>query len=204
MILYVLDLLGVVVFAVSGALAAGRKNLDWVGVVVLAIVTAIGGGTLRDILLNREAVFWIADPTYLWVILASAFLTIGFVNVLKPRMKFLLVADALGLALFTIIGAQVAEAEGAAPLVVAVMGILTGVAGGVFRDILVNEIPLLFRPQEPIYSVAALAGVTTYLLLQAFGLSVTTSSLLAIGLIALLRLAAIFYRIQLPTFRVPE
>ena len=204
MTLYILDLLGVAVFAVSGALAAGRKNLDWVGVLVLSVVTAIGGGTLRDLLLNRDTVFWIADPTYLWVIIATTFLTIGFFRLFKPAFKHLLVADALGLALFTILGAQIAEVEGATPLVIVVMGITTGVAGGILRDILLNEIPLLFRSDEPLYSVAALVGVLLYLLLQQLGLDTLTSSLFGMVLITLVRLAAIFYKIQLPTFRVTE
>lgn len=171
MIIYILSLLGVAVFAISGALAAGRKGLDWVGVVALAVVTSLGGGTIRDILLNRKAIFWIEDPAYLWIIFPAACFTIAYVRFLKPPMNALLIADALGLALFTIVGAQVAEAENAAALVVIVMGILTGVAGGVIRDVLSSEIPLLFRSTETLYSVAALGGVLVYLLLQEAGLN---------------------------------
>ena len=102
MILYLLDLAGVAVFAVSGALAAGRKRFDLLGVAVIAIVTAIGGGTTRDILLNRHPVFWIKDPTYLLVILAAAALTVLYARFQEPPRTSLLIADALGLALFTI------------------------------------------------------------------------------------------------------
>lgn len=112
MIIYYLGLLGVAVFAISGALAAGRKGLDWVGVVVLAVVTSVGGGTIRDVLLNRQTIFWIEDPSYLWVALAASFFTIAYVRFFKPPTDALLFADALGLALFTIVGAQIAEAEG--------------------------------------------------------------------------------------------
>ncbi|MCC7423668.1 MAG: TRIC cation channel family protein [Planctomycetaceae bacterium] len=107
-ILYFLDLLGVAVFATSGSLAAGRKRLDLLGVAVIATVTAIGGGTTRDPLLNRHPVFWIDDPTYLIVSLAAASMTLVFRHFRKPPGTSLLIADALGLALFTIIGARIA------------------------------------------------------------------------------------------------
>ena len=120
MVLYILDLVGVAVFAISGALAAGRKQLDLLGVVVIAVVTAIGGGTLRDVLLDRHPVFWIESPTYLSVILGAALLTVVYTRFFKPPHKALLVADALGLALFSISGAQIAEQVNLAPLLVIV------------------------------------------------------------------------------------
>ena len=109
MTLYLLDLIGVAVFAVSGALVAGRKQFDLLGVAVIATVTAIGGGTVRDVLLDRHPVFWIRDPTYLPVILAAAALALLYARVRRPPRISLLIADALGLALFTISGAQIAE-----------------------------------------------------------------------------------------------
>src|SRR5690242_3583815 len=107
MILYILDLLGVAVFAASGTIAAGRKRMDLLGAVVIATVTGIGGGTIRDVLLDRHPVFWIADPTYLMVSLAAAALTLLYIRMLEPPRVSLLIADAFGLGLFTIIGAQV-------------------------------------------------------------------------------------------------
>ncbi len=202
MIIYYLHMSGVAVFAISGCLAAGRKGLDWVGVVALAVVTSIGGGTIRDILLHRETIFWIEDPAYLWVILAASCVTIAYVRFFKPPMNALLIADALGLALFTILGAQIAEAESVSTLIVIVMGILTGVAGGVIRDILTGEIPLLFRSTETLYSVTALAGVLLYLLLQKLGLDTTLASLSGIVLIVVVRSAAIFWKIRLPAFHI--
>lgn len=204
MMIYYFGLLGVAVFAVSGALAAGRKRLDWVGVVALAVVTSLGGGTIRDILLNRQTVFWIEDPTYLWVIVAASFFTIAYVRFLKPPINALLFADALGLALFTIVGAQVAEAEGVSTLIVIVMAILTGVAGGVMRDVLSSEIPLLFRSTETIYSVAALGGVLVYLLLQEFEVDKTLAALAGIAVVAALRFIAIVWKLRLPAFYVSE
>jgi len=201
-IVYSLSLIGVFVFAMSGALAAGRKGLDWVGVVALAVVTAIGGGTVRDVLLNRGTVFWIEQPEYVWVILAGAALTIVWVRFFEPPYKALLVADALGLAMFSIVGAQIAERQLVAFPIVVVMGVLTGTAGGVLRDVLTGEIPLVFRPTETLYSVAAVAGVVVYLLLARAGLGRIPASLSGVLVIAVLRFAAIRWRISLPAFHV--
>ena len=201
-LIHVFDLLGVAVFAISGALAAGQKGLDWVGVVSLAVVTSIGGGTLRDVLLNRDAVFWISDPTYLWVILIAAVMTIIYAHFFRIPANALRIADALGLALFTILGARIAEAEGAPTLIVIVMGILTGVAGGMFRDVLIREVPMVFRPTEELYSVAALGGVLLYLLLQALTVPATVAAMFGVMLVAGLRLAAVIWKIRLPAFHV--
>lgn len=203
MVIYYLSLIGVAVFAISGALAAGQKQFDWVGVVVLAIVTSLGGGTIRDVLLNRELIFWIHDPNYLWVAFFSAFFTIFYCKFLKPPMKGLLIADALGLALFAIAGAQVAEDAGAPVSAIIVMGVITGVAGGVLRDVLANEVPLLFRATETIYSVAALGGIILYLYLQTVGIEKAMAAILGTVLIAVLRLSAIFFSIRLPIFNSP-
>ncbi|MCB1774818.1 MAG: trimeric intracellular cation channel family protein [Gammaproteobacteria bacterium] len=200
--IHAFDLLGVAVFAISGALAAGQKGLDWVGVVALAVVTSIGGGTLRDVLLNRDAVFWIADPTYLWVILGAAVVTIVHVRFLPVPANALRIADALGLALFSVLGAQIAEAEGASVVVVIVMGILTGVAGGIIRDVLIREVPLVFRPTEELYSVAALGGVLCYLLLKTLAVPASVAAIFGIMLVAGLRLAAVIWKIRLPAFHV--
>jgi uncharacterized membrane protein YeiH len=143
---YVLDLLGVGVFAISGVLAAGRKSLDLLGVAVIAVVTAIGGGTLRDLLLDRHPIFWIADAAYLWVILAATGITLGYLRFWIASRRALLVADALGLAFFTIGGVQITQQAGHSDPIALLMGTITGVAGGVLRDVLTAEIPLIFRP----------------------------------------------------------
>ena len=203
MILYVLSLVGVGVFAASGALAAGRKGFDLLGVVVIAGVTAIGGGTLRDVLLDRHPIFWIADPMQLVVILAAAGLTLVWVRFRKPPWTALLVADALGLALFTISGSQVAEQRGLPGIIAVVMGTITGSAGGVLRDILSGEVPLLLRHTE-LYATASIVGSTVYLLARDLGLAATPAALLGMATIAALRFAAILWRLRLPVFEVPE
>lgn len=204
MILYFLSLLGVAVFAASGALAAGRKGFDWIGVGVISGVTAVGGGTIRDVLLDRHPIFWIADPLQLVVILGAAAMTLLYVRFRKPPWTALLVADALGLALFSISGAQVAEQQGLPGIVVVLMGTITGSAGGVLRDILSGEVPLLLRNTEVLYATAAIAGVTVYLLAKTAGFLPTPAALLGMVTVAAIRFAAIFWQLRLPVFRLEE
>jgi uncharacterized membrane protein YeiH len=203
MTLYWLGLVGVMVFASSGALAAGRKGFDWIGVLVIAAVTAIGGGTLRDVLLDRHPIFWIADPLQLVVILSAAVLTLVLVRFRRPPWKALLVADALGLALAAISGAQVAEERRLPALIIIVMGTMTGAAGGVLRDVLSGEVPLLLRSTE-LYATAAIAGIAVYLVSQALGCPPTAAALLGMATVAALRFATIFWRLRLPVFVLPE
>ena len=200
MFIYTLSLIGVAVFAISGCLAAGRKQLDWVGVFALATVTALGGGTLRDILLSRDTVFWIADTNHLWVILGSVAFTISYTRFFKIPEKALRLADALGLALFSIVGAQVAEQHVDSALIIILMGILTGTAGGVIRDICSDETPLLFRSAEPLYSIAALSGLVIYVALIALGGDEFVAAFIGTAIIALIRIIAIHWNICLPTY----
>ncbi len=201
LILRIVELVGVAVFAVSGALAAGRRSLDLIGVAVIATVTALGGGTLRDLLLDR-AVFWIKDPAYLYVCLVAALLTMLYVRHRHPPDRLILYADALGLALFTILGAQISENLGNGGIVVVIMGASTGVAGGLLRDVLCAEIPLILR-RGRMYASAAVAGVVAYLLLQTL-LDRTLAALMGMAIIAGLRLAAIAWDLTLPVFSLPK
>jgi uncharacterized membrane protein YeiH len=198
LILYTADLTGVAVFAVSGALAAERKGLDIFGVIVIASVTAIGGGTVRDLLLNRHPIFWIADPHYLIVIAAAAVLTAFTSGAFRPPANALLVADALGLGLFTLSGALIAETAGLSPIIVVLMGTMTGAAGGVIRDLLTADIPLILR--RDIYATAAIAGVALYLVLRALGMKQPWAFGIGMAAVVFLRLLAIQLRWQLPTF----
>jgi uncharacterized membrane protein YeiH len=199
-ILTTLEYIGAAVFAISGALAAGRKSLDVLGVVVIATVTAIGGGTIRDVLLGLP-VFWIAKPSFLYVIFAAALATLAYTRRFSPPDRLLAVADALGLALFTIVGAQIAEALGHDGVVVVLMGAITGVAGGALRDVLSAEIPLILRKGQ-IYATGAIAGVVLYLLLQGVA-DRTIAALAGMACIAAIRLGAIAWNWTLPVYTVP-
>jgi uncharacterized membrane protein YeiH len=201
--LYLLDLVAVGVFAVSGALAAGRKSLDLLGVVVIAVVTAVGGGTLRDLLLDRHPIFWIADPLYVIVITGAALATMAWTRRLRPPVNTLVIADALGLALYSIIGAQIAQQAGLSPPIVVVMGTMTGTAGGMIRDVLTGEIPMILRPVMELYATAAIAGIALYLALEAVGVPRAPAGLAGMVFVAALRFAAIKRNLKLPVFSIP-
>ena len=202
MFLYTLDLIGVGVFAVSGALAAGRKRLDLIGVCVLALVTAVGGGTIRDLLLDRHPLIWLSDPAYPGVILGAALATVAYVRRRQMPETPLLIADALGLALFSVAGAQIAQAAGLPALSGIMLGTMTGAAGGIVRDVLTAQIPLVLRRGE-LYASAAIAGTSAYFLLEAAGLPRQPAALAGMAIVATVRLAAIWWRLQLPEFHVP-
>ena len=201
--LYVLQLVGEAVFAASGALAAGRRRMDVLGVLVIAIVTAIGGGTIRDLLLDRHPVFWIEDPWHVVTSMVAAAITLLYARFRRPPNHSLAVADALGLALFTITGAGIAQRELMNPIIVVVMGTMTGVAGGVIRDVLSAEVPLIFRKGE-LYATAAIAGVIFYLLLEGIGVPRQAAALTGMAAIAALRLAAIFWGLHLPVLPIRD
>lgn len=199
-LLYVLSLLGVAVFACSGALAAGRRNLDPIGVAVLAMVTATGGGTIRDVLLDRT-VFWISDPTHIAVSLAGGAVTWVWVRFFHPPDRALQIADAVGLALFAVIGAQIAEAEQTGAIIIILMGAITGCAGGLLRDVLTAEVPLIFRKSE-LYVTACIAGLAVYALLRSYSVQPDLAGAVGSFVILALRLASIRWNITLPTMRM--
>jgi uncharacterized membrane protein YeiH len=196
MILYLLDLIGVAVFAVSGVLVAAHSGLDLLGGLALAALTAIGGGTLRDVLLNRHPIFWIRDTRYLLVILIAAALTMTYIAFFPPPGNGLLIADALGLALFAISGAQIAEAAGLSPLIVVMMGTMTGTAGGMLRDVMSAHVPLIF--QQDLYATAAIAGIAVYLLLQKLTVPRTWAISAGVAVVLGMRLLAVVWGMHLP------
>jgi uncharacterized membrane protein YeiH len=199
--LYVLDLIGVAVFAISGALAAGRRRLDLVGVIVLAAVTAVGGGTVRDVLLDRHPIFWLADARYLIVIIVAALATVLYVRYARVPGVTLDVADALGLALFSIAGTQVAERSGLPALSCVLLGAVTGSAGGAIRDVLSAQVPVVLQ-RGSLYATAAIAGTSLYVILARIGLERSAAALAGMAAVAGLRLAAIWWGLKLPVFEV--
>lgn len=198
MLFYLFDITGVIVFAISGSLAAGKKRLDIFGALVLALVTALGGGTIRDIILNREPIFWISDLTYIYVVITTTVIVYFVRRYLYKASKVLLYADAFGLAIFSVLGTQIALQQNVPGLVAIIMGMLTGVAGGVIRDLFRDEIPLILHRE--IYATAALAGAATFVGLVEIISSPFVCLILAAMVTLILRLAAIKWDFSLPLF----
>jgi len=198
MLLYYFDLAGVAVFSASGVLASRGRDLDLLGVLVVATITAIGGGTLRDLLLDRHPIFWVTDPSYAVVIIVAAVLTLAYLRLRPPPGGTFLVADAFGLALFALSGAQLAEAARCPALVIVFMGTVTGVTGGALRDVITTQVPLILRRE--IYATAAVLGIALYLVLGA--LDVPRPWAVGAGMITVvaLRLIAIRWDLHLPVF----
>ncbi|MGN6487900.1 MAG: trimeric intracellular cation channel family protein [Devosia sp.] len=198
MLLEVIFYIAITAEAMTAALAAGRRNMDWFGVCVLACVTALGGGTFRDVVLGHYPLTWVANPWLLLICCAAAFVTIGLARFMAAlRWPFLLL-DALGLVVFTIIGCNVALTMGHPPMIVIVSGMITGIVGGIARDILCNDVPLVFS-SELYATVSIVAGVLYYLGLQ----SGLPQDLVIIGTLVVgfaLRVAAIVFKLQMPKF----
>jgi uncharacterized membrane protein YeiH len=196
--MYLLDLFGTAVFAVTGSLAAGRKQLDVFGVMVVAAVTAVGGGTIRDLILGIRPVFWVRDTNYVVLSVAAALVTFVVARYYKMPESLLLVFDAFGLAVFTVIGCEAAMRQSAPVLIAVITGTMTGSAGGMMRDVLCGEVPLILRKE--IYATASLLGGVVFLLMSAMGFRFWMSGSAA-GLVVLTtRLAAIRWGLSLPKF----
>ena len=193
-VLYILDLIGTLVFAISGSMAASSKKLDLFGAAFIAFVTAVGGGTVRDLLLGTTPVGWMQDTTYIYVILSGVGITFLFKAVVRKLSKTLFLFDTIGIGVFTILGLSKALIlEVPAPIAV-MMGMFSAVLGGVIRDILINEIPLIFRKE--IYAMACVAGGTAFVFLQDV-LSFEWNVVATISLIIAIRIVVIKFKIGL-------
>lgn len=191
-----LDLLGVATFAASGALVAGRKKLDIFGTLVVAFVTALGGGTVRDLLLGLTPVFWIKDTLPVTIALLTAAFTFFAMRWVLLPAKLLLILDALGLGVFAVLGAQRALDAGASGLIATIMGMLSGVAGGAIRDILCGEIPTILRAE--IYATAAILGATLFCISERLGLPRDMALFCGAALTFAIRIAALKWKMALP------
>jgi uncharacterized membrane protein YeiH len=196
--LYIINILGIFAFAVAGAFSAMEKRLDPFGVLVLAFVTAIGGGTFRDILIGNVPVGWLTNPTAPIAIFASAILAMFFSQYLKQLTTTLFVFDALGLGLFTIIGLEIGVAKGFSMGICIAIGTITACFGGVTRDVLLNNVPLLFRKE--IYAMACIAGGLLYFFLKWLDLNPEVSKITCIIAIFTIRVLAFRYKLSLPVF----
>lgn len=194
---YIADLAGVAVFAIAGTLLAFRKQMDGFGVVVLASVTAIGGGTTRDLILDVP-VFWLHDPTYFLVILIAAMSTIVWLR-FKAYIPLnrLLIADALGIAFFTVLGAEKALNAGMSPVIAVIMGTMTAVFGGMLRDVLARDIPLVLKSE--LYATTCIAGAIVFVMIQPYSPNIGMAAAMITTLA--LRLGAIRYHWSLTVFK---
>lgn len=204
-ILLVIEVGGTIAFAMSGLLEAIRKRMDIVGVFSVAFVSAFGGGTVRDVLLDRRPLFWIQNQEYVWIVLALALTAPLWLKTVRHRitenaMEF---ADACGLGLFAISGASIASAAGMPPLVSVLMGAITAVFGGVSRDVLCNEIPKVYHDHRP-YTLCAVVGCTVFLGLDALGLAAHVSMIAGICTATGSRLLAVVLGWKLPAWPSPS
>lgn len=187
------------VCAISGVLAGSGKKVDLFGVLVLGLVTALGGGTIRDVILGRP-VFWLGDPTMVLNGVATALATFCVARYWTVPPLGLALADAFGLALFTVVGAAIGWKAEVGITNSVVLGVITGVAGGILRDVLVGEIPLVFRREIYLYATAAVAGAAAYVLLQQYRGDQELHRLIGSGVTLAMRLAAIRWKVSLPLF----
>jgi uncharacterized membrane protein YeiH len=201
-LLYWVVLAAVAVNALTGVLDAGRKNMDLVGVVLVGTATALGGGTVRDVLLQRP-VFWLNEQVYLLVAVATTLVIFFAVRGLRLPPRLFLIPDAIGLALFTIVGTQFAVQWQAPWLAASLLGVITGVGGGVVRDVLCNEVPLVFVRGE-LYVTAAWIGAMVLIGLQALGVSPVAAAWAGMATVLAIRLTAMAFRITLPTYSSRE
>ena len=192
-----IDILGTVAFAISGALMAMNKRMDPFGVLIIAFVTAVGGGTLRDVMIGIEPVSWMKNMTFVYVIMASASFAVLFRKRINYLRKSLFLFDTIGIALYTVVGIETGLIAGLHPLICIAMGTMTACFGGVLRDILCNEIPVIFRKE--IYATACIfGGLTYFLLLQFFEERHILFVIVGVVVISI-RLIAVRYKISLPS-----
>lgn len=196
--MYYIDLLGTMVFAISGAMAASRQNIDVFGAMFTGFVTAIGGGSLRDIFLNLRPV-WVDDRNYLLAILAGFALSVILNKQLYRLARTMFLFDTIGVGFFCIVGVQKSINHDASSIAAIILGIFSAVMGGVIRDTLMNETPLIFRRE--IYATACLTGSTTYVLLQMAGLDTMTNAAISVSLTVIFRVLAVRFQLSLPVIK---
>jgi uncharacterized membrane protein YeiH len=194
-----LEYVAIGVFAAGGVLAGKEKQIDLFGTSVLAVVSAFGGGTLRDILVGDVPVSWLRDPWHLLVAVGAAVLTFFYARYFRVPLSALAVADTIGLAAFVIVGTEKGVALGYAGPVCVFFGVITGTAGGIIRDVLLNELPRVFRHEIRLYASAAAIGATLYVWLQHWSLE--TATIVGVSSILIVRVIAVRWGLSLPIFK---
>lgn len=197
MLYLTIDVLGTIAFAISGVLVAMEKRLDLFGVFIIAFVTAIGGGTLRDLLIGNTPVGWMQDLTYVITIFISVVFAIMFVKKLKYLRKSLFLFDTIGIGLYTMVGVEKGLEAELLPVMCIFLGTMTACFGGVIRDILCNEIPVIFHKE--IYATACILGALSYFLIVQFPVKEEYAYIAGILVVILLRLLAVRFQISLPS-----
>lgn len=193
---YIIDILGTIAFAISGVLVAMNKKMDPFGILIIAFVTAIGGGTLRDILIGQTPVGWMKDMTFTYVILGSAVFAVILRNKINYLRTSLFLFDTIGIGLYTVIGIEKGLSAGLHPIICIALGTMTACFGGVIRDILCNEIPVIFRKE--IYATACILGGLSYFLIRKLPLESDFVFMIAGAIVILVRLLAVKFKIALP------
>ena len=195
-LLQLIDIAGMAVFSISGVFAAMEKKLDVFGIIIIAFITSLGGGTLRDMLIGNVPVSWMYNLNYGFIVLISSIAAMFFANVIKNYRKILLVFDSLGLGFFTVLGIQIGINIDLHPAICITLGTITACFGGVIRDISLNNIPLIF--QKEIYATACILGGIVYFILMKAGVSEIPLEAICISTIVLTRLIAVRFNWQLP------
>ena len=196
MFYFIIDIIGTIAFAISGVLVAMDKRLDVFGVLIIAFVTAVGGGTLRDLLIGIKPVGWLNAPMHLMIIVVTVLLAIIFVKQLKYVRKSLFLFDTIGIGLYTMVGIEKGLAADLSPVMCIALGTITACFGGVIRDILCNEIPVIFRKE--IYATVCILGGLVYFFLIQFPIENTIAYSMAIVTIIIMRVLAVQFKISLP------
>jgi uncharacterized membrane protein YeiH len=195
-----IDILGVIAFAISGVLAAMRKGMDLFGILIIAFVTSVGGGTLRDVLI-QENVIWLRDMTYIYAITGTTVFAIIFRKKLNYLRKSLFLFDTIGIGLYTVVGIEKGISAGLNPAICVLLGTISACFGGVIRDILCNEIPVIF--QKEIYATPCIIGGTIYFPLIYLNIPENIVFLIAGSVVIVIRICAVVFKIQLPKVYSP-
>lgn len=195
--IYSIDILGTIAFAISGVLVAFNKRMDLFGILIIAFVTAVGGGTLRDILIGNTPVSWMTNITYTYVVLGSAIFAIIFRSKINYLRTSLFLFDTIGIGLYTLVGIEKGLQANLHPIICIALGTMTASFGGVLRDILCNEIPVIFRKE--IYATACIAGGLVYFLLIKLSIDSNIVFIISGIVVIVIRLLAVKYEIRLPT-----
>ncbi|MGJ8760212.1 MULTISPECIES: trimeric intracellular cation channel family protein [unclassified Polaribacter] len=198
-LIYVLDILGTFAFAISGALVAYDKKLDLFGILIIAFVTAVGGGMLRDVLIDAHPINWIGDLNYLYTIFAAVIFTFLFKSKINYLGKTMFLFDTIGIGVFTLLGLKKGLSFNLHPIIALIMGMISAVFGGVLRDVLTNRIPLIF--EKEIYASACLAGGIVYLTISQFNVPENIIFVISASVIVIIRVVSVRYQLELPKIK---